>query len=118
MYGIRIVGCRRWHWRINWSKKAGNWAASIMFAAYYLQDWAGPDVPLIWRFSKEIAGSGSHGDLGAHIIDMARFITGDEIVEVTGAIAETFIKERTLPSARVPAAGSPAARSREARWEK
>jgi len=66
--------------------------------AYYLQDWAGPEVPLIWRFSKKIAGSGSHGDLGAHIIDMARFITGDEIVEVTGAIAETFIKERTIPS--------------------
>ncbi len=65
--------------------------------AYYLQDWAGPEVPLIWRFSKEVAGSGSHGDLGAHVIDMARFITGDEIVEVTGAIAETFIKERTIP---------------------
>jgi predicted dehydrogenase len=66
--------------------------------AYYLQDWAGPDVPLIWRFSKEVAGSGSHGDLGAHIIDMARFITGDEITEVSGAIAETFIKERIIPS--------------------
>jgi predicted dehydrogenase len=65
--------------------------------AYYLQDWAGPEVPLIWRFNKKIAGSGSHGDLGAHIIDMARFITGDEITEVTGAIAETFIKERTIP---------------------
>jgi predicted dehydrogenase len=66
--------------------------------AFYLQDWAGPEVPLIWRFNKKIAGSGSHGDLGAHIIDMARFVTGDEIVEVTGAISETFIKERTLPS--------------------
>jgi predicted dehydrogenase len=66
--------------------------------AYYLQDWAGPNVPLIWRFSKEVAGSGSHGDLGAHIIDMARFITGDEITEVAGAIAETFIKERIIPS--------------------
>jgi predicted dehydrogenase len=65
--------------------------------AFYLQDWAGPNVPLIWRFSKEVAGSGSHGDLGAHIIDMARFITGDEITEVTGAIAETFIKERVIP---------------------
>jgi predicted dehydrogenase len=66
--------------------------------AYYLQDWAGPDVPLVWRFSKEVAGSGSHGDLGAHVIDMARFITGDEITEVSGAITETFIKERTIPS--------------------
>jgi predicted dehydrogenase len=66
--------------------------------AYYLQDWAGPDVPLIWRFNKKIAGSGSHGDLGAHVIDMARFVSGDEISEVSGAITETFIKERTLPS--------------------
>lgn len=65
----------------------------------YLQDWAGPQVPLLWRFEKKLAGSGAHGDLNAHIIDMARFVTGDEIEEIAGAIAETFIKERTLPSA-------------------
>ncbi|HEY8668697.1 MAG TPA: Gfo/Idh/MocA family oxidoreductase [Tepidisphaeraceae bacterium] len=64
--------------------------------AYYLQDWAGPGVPYLWRFQKKYAGSGAHGDLNAHIIDMARFITGDEITEVSGAIAETFIKERTI----------------------
>ena len=65
----------------------------------YLQDWGGPDTPLLWRFQKKLAGSGAHGDLNAHIIDMARFVTGDEIVEISGAIAETFIKERTIPSA-------------------
>jgi predicted dehydrogenase len=64
--------------------------------AYYLQDWAGPNVPLVWRFNKEQAGSGSHGDLGAHIIDMARFITGEEITEIIGAAQDTFIKERVL----------------------
>lgn len=67
--------------------------------AFYLQDWAGPSVPLIWRFSKEVAGSGSHGDLGAHVIDMARFIMQDEIAEVTGSIQETFVKERDIPTA-------------------
>ena len=68
--------------------------------AFYLQGWASsPDIPLVWRFDKDAAGSGSHGDLGAHIVDMARFITGDEITEVSGAIAETFIKERVVPSA-------------------
>jgi predicted dehydrogenase len=51
---------------------------------------------LVWRFQKKFAGSGAHGDLGAHIIDMARFISGDEITEVTGAIAKTFIEERQL----------------------
>jgi predicted dehydrogenase len=65
----------------------------------YLQDWGGPDTPLLWRFQKKLAGSGAHGDLNAHIIDMSRFITGDEIVEVSGAIAETIIKERTIPTA-------------------
>ncbi|MBV8781521.1 MAG: Gfo/Idh/MocA family oxidoreductase [Phycisphaerae bacterium] len=64
---------------------------------YYLQDWAGPDVPLIWRFNKDIAGSGSHGDLGAHIIDMTRFVTGEEFTEIDGAIMETFIKQREIP---------------------
>ena len=66
--------------------------------AQYLQDWAGPDVPLIWRFQKSVAGSGAHGDLNAHIIDAARFVTGEEMTEVSGAIAETFVKERTIPS--------------------
>jgi predicted dehydrogenase len=66
--------------------------------AQYLQDWAGPDVPLIWRFQKKVSGSGAHGDLNAHIIDTARFITGDEITEVSGAVTETFVKERTIPS--------------------
>jgi predicted dehydrogenase len=65
----------------------------------YLQDWGGPETPLLWRFQKKLAGSGAHGDLNAHIVDMARFVTGDEVVEVSGAIAETFVKERTIPSA-------------------
>ena len=64
--------------------------------AVYLQDWAGDAVPLLWRFQKEFSGSGAHGDLNAHIVDMTRFVTGQEVVEVSGAIAETFIKERTL----------------------
>ena len=62
--------------------------------ARYLQDWAGPDVPLAWRFDRKQAGSGSHGDLNAHIIDMTRFVTGMEITEICGAIAHTFITER------------------------
>ncbi len=67
--------------------------------AQYLQEWGGPDTPLVWRFDKKYAGSGAHGDLNAHIIDMARFITGAEITEVS-ALAETFIKERTIPGTK------------------
>jgi predicted dehydrogenase len=62
--------------------------------ARYLQDWAGPDVPLAWRFDRRLAGSGAHGDIDAHIIDMTRFVTGQEITEICGAITETFIKQR------------------------
>lgn len=72
--------------------------------AHYLQDWGTQEVPLAWRFQKKYAGSGAHGDLNAHIIDMARFVTGLEITEVTGAISETFITERVNPSSTGKAA--------------
>ena len=39
--------------------------------ARYLQSWGGPATPLSWRFRKALAGSGAHGDLNAHIVDMA-----------------------------------------------
>jgi predicted dehydrogenase len=68
--------------------------------AHYLQSWGGPQTPLVWRFRRKRAGSGAHGDLNAHIVDMARFLTGDEVAEVTGAIAETFVKERPKPDGK------------------
>lgn len=60
----------------------------------YLQSWGGPETPWLWRFDKERAGSGAHGDLNAHIVDMARFVTGDEVERINGAVEETFVKER------------------------
>lgn len=60
----------------------------------YLQSWGGPDTPMLWRFDKTRAGSGAHGDLNAHIVDMARFVTGDEVDRVHGAIEKTFVTER------------------------
>ena len=64
--------------------------------ASFLQDWAGPDTPLSWRFQKKYAGSGAHGDLNSHIIDMARFVTGQEFTEIVGAMSETFIPTREV----------------------
>ena len=78
--------------------KAGKLGTIRHVRAVYLQDWADESVPLLWRFDKTLAGSGAHGDLNAHIVDMTRFVTGQEITEIAGAIAETFIKERTLPT--------------------
>ncbi len=67
------------------------------FRGTYLQDWiVDPQFPLVWRLRKELAGSGAHGDLNAHIIDLARFLVG-EIEEVVGT-SKTFIKERPLPA--------------------
>ena len=63
------------------------------FRATYLQDWiVDPGFPFVWRHQKEVSGSGAHGDLNAHIIDLARFLVG-EVDEVVG-MWETFIKER------------------------
>ncbi len=78
--------------------KAGKLGDIRHVRASYLQDWADEKVPFVWRFDKNLAGSGAHGDLNAHIIDMTRFVTGQEITEVIGAISETFIKERALVS--------------------
>jgi predicted dehydrogenase len=67
--------------------------------AQYLQDWiVDPSFPLVWRLRKEVAGSGALGDIGAHIIDLTQFVTGQSITSVT-AMTETFVKSRPLPSA-------------------
>ena len=65
------------------------------FNAVYFQDWlVDPLFPYTWRHNKQLAGSGAHGDLNAHIIDLARFLVG-EFETVCGA-EKTFIKERTI----------------------
>jgi predicted dehydrogenase len=63
--------------------------------AVYLQDWImDPNFPLVWRLQKDVAGAGTLGDLGAHIIDLARMLVG-EIEAVTG-LTTTFIKQRPV----------------------
>ncbi|MET1051597.1 MAG: Gfo/Idh/MocA family oxidoreductase [Mycetocola sp.] len=62
--------------------------------ANYLQDWlVDPSVPLAWRLQKHLAGSGALGDIGAHAIDLAQFITGQRLTSVSGMM-ETFVKQR------------------------
>jgi predicted dehydrogenase len=66
------------------------------FRAVYLQDWlADADAPMTWRMRAERAGSGALGDLGAHVVDLARYLTGDELTGVC-ALSETFVRERPL----------------------
>jgi predicted dehydrogenase len=64
--------------------------------ASYLQDWlVDPESPLTWRLQRERAGSGALGDLGAHIVDLAQYLTGELIAGVSAATA-TFVRERPL----------------------
>jgi len=73
--------------------------------AVYLQDWiVDPQFPLVWRLRREIAGSGSLGDIGAHIVDLTQFVTGQSISTVS-ALTETFVKRRPLPTAAAGLAG-------------
>ena len=63
------------------------------FRGVYLQDWiVDPNMPLVWRLVGDIAGSGAHGDLAAHLIDIAHWLVGP-IAEVSGML-DTFIKQR------------------------
>lgn len=65
----------------------------------YLQDWlVDPEFPLTWRLRREQAGSGSLGDLGAHIVDLAQYLSGERLAGVS-ALTETFVRERPLPTA-------------------
>ena len=65
------------------------------YRARYAQDWiADPEFPLVWRLQSKIAGSGAHGDINAHIIDLARYLVG-EFRDVC-ATMETFVKERPV----------------------
>ncbi len=61
--------------------------------AVYLQEW-GMDraMETSWRFQKHICGSGALGDLGAHIIDLARFLVGEP--KAVSGLAQTWITER------------------------
>ena len=67
--------------------------------AQYLQDWlSDADAPMTWRLDKDKAGSGALGDIGAHIIDLTQWLTGQRIASVSGTL-ETVVPTR-------PAAGT------------
>src|SRR5699024_5090025 len=67
--------------------------------AHYLQDWlSDADAPMTWRLDKDTAGSGALGDIGAHIIDLTQWLTGQHLAEVSGTL-QTVVPTR-------PAAGT------------
>jgi predicted dehydrogenase len=74
--------------------------------AHYLQDWiVDPAFPLVWRLRKEKAGSGALGDIGAHIVDLSQYLTGQQLTEVAGQLTR-FVDRRPLPEAASGLSGS------------
>jgi predicted dehydrogenase len=73
------------------------------FRGRYLQDWGDdPDLDT-WRFHSDEAGSGALGDLGAHVVDLARFLVG-EIASVS-SLAATYVAGRQVDDAVEAAVG-------------
>ncbi len=65
------------------------------FNAVYYQDWlVDPKFHMVWRHDVKQAGSGAHGDMNAHTVDLARFLAGE--IEAVAAAKEIFVKERPL----------------------
>jgi predicted dehydrogenase len=77
----------------------------LNFRGTYLQDWsADPDSPLSWRFQKSIAGSGTLGDIGAHVIDLARYLVGD--IAAVNSMLKTWVKDRPIQQGGVDKLGT------------
>jgi predicted dehydrogenase len=67
----------------------------LLWRAIWLGDeFADPSIPFDWRFDLPFGGS-SILDLGAHAVDLARWMVGE--VEAVVAQSATFITERALP---------------------
>ncbi|MEQ1632123.1 MAG: Gfo/Idh/MocA family oxidoreductase [Planctomycetota bacterium] len=97
-----------WH---NYRRSPAVMLASMMIArgdigavrqvrAVYLQDWlASPKVKASWRTERKLCGSGAHGDLNAHLVDLTRALTGLEFESVCG-MQQTFTKMRPSASGK------------------
>jgi predicted dehydrogenase len=73
--------------------EAGQLGEIYHFRGRYLQEWIlDADFPMVWRLDKDAAGSGALGDLGAHVIDLSRYLVG-EVATVAG-VTRTFIEDR------------------------
>lgn len=85
---------------------AGRLGTIRQVRASYRQDWlADPESPMTWRLDKDRAGSGSLGDIGAHIVDMTQFVTGQALTQVSG-IMETLVEERPVLGESVGLSGT------------
>jgi predicted dehydrogenase len=64
-------------------------------AVYYQESLVDPNRPFAWRHDAKKGGSGAHGDLNAHTVDLARYLLGE--IDAVCAAQEIYIRERPLP---------------------
>src|SRR3954447_7592698 len=76
--------------------EAGELGEIRHFRGRYLQEWGTTDAA-VWRFDKGLAGSGALGDLGAHVIDLARYLVGE--IATVSASTRTFYPGREVDDA-------------------
>ena len=77
--------------------EAGELGEIRHFRGRYLQDW-GDDPSLdTWRFHPDEAGSGALGDLGTHVVDLARFLAGE--IDTVSGFTKTFLSGRKVDDA-------------------
>ncbi len=77
---------------------AGDLGEIFHFRGRYLQEWIiDADFPMVWRLDKDVAGSGALGDLGAHVIDLARYLVGE-----IDAVSASHAHVRQGPRGRAP----------------
>ena len=77
----------------------------LNFRGTYLQDWsADENGPLSWRFQKKIAGSGSVGDIGTHVVDLAHYLAGP--IAAVNALTRTYVKTRPIQQGGVDKLGA------------
>ena len=85
--------------------ESGKIGKILNFRGTYLQDWsADPNGPLSWRFQKKIAGSGTVGDIGTHVIDFARYLVGE--IAAVNAMVHNYIPTRPLQSGGIDKLGA------------
>jgi predicted dehydrogenase len=71
----------------------------VHFRARYLQSWGWEAPTDIWRFDRAQAGTGALGDLGAHIVDLARYLCGE--VAAVAATVRSYVEGHDVDDAFV-----------------
>lgn len=78
--------------------ESGELGRPTCFRAFFDEDYmADPDAPHSWRVTRAAAGSGALGDMGSHVVSLARFLVGG-IEAVSGQLG-TAITHRPMPAA-------------------